>query len=67
MHASDEKQSGERSRISWVYYPKVVRTNEIERSVIITYVALSLTSTVKFAHLHLSIRTFFERVVRKMF
>ena len=31
-----EKRSGERSRISWAYYPKAVRTNEIARSVIIT-------------------------------
>ena len=32
-----EKRSGERSRISWAYYPKRVMTNEIARSVIITY------------------------------
>ena len=31
-----EKRSGEQSRISWAYSPKVVRTNEIARSVIIT-------------------------------
>ena len=31
-----EKRSGERSRISWAYYLKAVRTNEIARSVIIT-------------------------------
>ena len=31
-----EKRSGERSRISWAYYSKAVRTNEIARSVIIT-------------------------------
>ena len=31
-----EKQSGERSRISWAYSSKVVRTNEIMRSVIVT-------------------------------
>ena len=31
-----EKQSGERSRNSWAYSPKVVMTNEIARSVIIT-------------------------------
>ena len=31
-----EKWSGERSRISWAYYPKQVLTNEISRSVIIT-------------------------------
>ena len=30
-------QSGEQSRISWAYYPKAVKTNEIARSVIITY------------------------------
>ena len=32
-----EKRSGEQSRISWAYYPKRVMTNEIARSVIITY------------------------------
>ena len=31
-----EKQSGEQSQISWAYYSKVVRTNEIARSVIIS-------------------------------
>ena len=31
-----EKRSGERSQISWAYYLKAVRTNEIVRSVIIT-------------------------------
>ena len=31
-----EKRSGERSLISWAYYPKVVMTNEIARLVIIT-------------------------------
>ena len=31
-----EKWSGERSRISWAYYPKRVMTNEIARLVIIT-------------------------------
>ena len=31
-----EKQSGEQSHTSWAYYPKVVMTNEITRSVIIT-------------------------------
>ena len=30
-----EKRSGERSRISWDYYPNRVMTNEIARSVII--------------------------------
>ena len=59
-----EKRSGERSRISWAYYPKRVITNEIARSVIITLHSLT---TVKFVHLHSSIRTFFERVGRKMF
>ena len=28
---SSEHQSSELSRISWAYYPKVVRTNEIVR------------------------------------
>ena len=32
-----EKQSGEQSRISWSFPQKVVRTNEIVRSVIIMY------------------------------
>ena len=31
-----KKQSGERSRISWAYYPKVVMTNEIARLVLNT-------------------------------
>ena len=31
-----EKRSGKQSQISWAYYPKAVRTNEIARSVIIT-------------------------------
>ena len=31
-----EKRSGQQSRISWDYSPKVVRTNEIARSVVIT-------------------------------
>ena len=34
-----EKWSGERSRISWAYYPKRVMTNEIARLVIITYLS----------------------------
>ena len=59
-----EKWSGEGSRISWAYYPKAVRTNQIARSVIITYTALT---TVKICHLHSSVRPFFERVVRKIF
>ena len=59
-----EKQSGERSRISWAYYPKAIRTNEIAGSVIITY---HLPYDSKICHLHSSIRPFFERVVCKMF
>ena len=48
--ASSEKRSGEQSQISWAYYPKAVKTNEILRSVITaTFI------TVKFVHLHLSI------------
>ena len=35
-----EKRSGEQSQISWDYYPKVIRTNEIVRSVIITSTSL---------------------------
>ena len=31
-----EKRSGEQSRISWAYSLKVVRTNEVVKSVIIT-------------------------------
>ena len=34
--------SGEQSRISWAYYPKAVKTNEIARSVIIMTVVLPL-------------------------
>ena len=34
-----EKRSGERGRISWAYYPKRVMTNEIARSVIMTYLS----------------------------
>ena len=37
-----EKWSGECSQIPWAYSSKVVRTNEVARSVIITYVALPL-------------------------
>ena len=40
-----EKRSGEQSRISWAYSPKVVMTNEIARSGIITSTFLT---TVKF-------------------
>ena len=32
---TSEKQSGERSQISWASYPEAVKTNEIARSVII--------------------------------
>ena len=56
--------SGERSKILWAYSPKVVMTNEIVRSVVITYTFFTI---VKFVHLHLSIHTFFERVGCKMF
>ena len=52
-----EKWSGERSRISWAYYPNVVMTNEIARLVILLR-STSLT-TVKFVDLHSSIHTFF--------
>ena len=38
----DEKQFSEQSRIIWVSYLKVVKTSEIVRSVIISYVALPL-------------------------
>ena len=31
-----EKRSSEQSQISWAYYPNMVMTNEIARSVIIT-------------------------------
>ena len=57
-----EKQSGEWSWISWAYSPKVVRTNEITRLVIIMY---HLPYNNKY--LYLSIRTFLERVWHKMF
>ena len=60
-----EKWSDEQYQISWAYYTKGVKTNEIARSV----VAIRSTSltTVKFAHFHLSICTsFFFLVVRKM-
>ena len=36
-----KKRSGEQSRISWAYSPKVVKTNEIARLVIITYICSS--------------------------
>ena len=64
LHAPpSKKQSGEQSQVSWAYYPNIVMTNEIVRSVIITYTFLI---TVKFVHLHSSICTFFERVCCKM-
>ena len=47
------KQSGE---ISWACFPKVVRTNEIARLVIITYIALHYNS--KILYHYLSIRAF---------
>ena len=59
-----EKRSGEQSQTSWAYSPKVVMTNESVRLVIITCTSLT---TLKFVHLHLGIRTFFERVGCKMF
>ena len=59
-----EKRSGEQSQISWAYYSKVVMTNETARVIIITYTSLT---AVEFVHLHSSIRTFSERVGRKMF
>ena len=59
-----EKRSGERSRISWAYYPKVVRTNEIARSVIIMFTSLT---TAKFVHHHSSIRTFLSGLSEKCF
>ena len=55
-----EKRSGEQSRIS--YYPKRVMTNEIVRSVIII-----CSTFLTMYSLHLSMRTFFKRVCRKMF
>ena len=59
-----DKRSGEQSRISWAYYPKRVMTNENARLVIITW---NFPYNSKFVHCHSSIRTFFERVGRKMF
>ena len=59
----DEKQSDER-QFSWVYYPKLVRTNEVVRSVITMYTRLT---TVRFVHLHSSTCSFFEWGVHKMF
>ena len=55
-----EKQSGEQSWISWVCYPKVVRTNEIARSVIIRSTSLTTISPLEYPHL-------FERVCCKIF
>ena len=59
----DEKRSDER-QFSWVYYPKLVRTNEVVRSVIIMYTQLT---TVRFVHLHSSTCSFFEWDAHKMF
>ena len=53
-----EKQSGEQSRFSWAYSPKVVRTNEIALSGIIMQHFSK--------YLYLSIRTLFQRVWYKM-
>ena len=53
-----EKRSGKQSQISWAYYPKVVRTNEIVRSVHCPYNS-------KICHLYLSIRPFFEQVCKR--
>ena len=50
---------GERSRISWAYSPKVIRTNEIARLVIIT-----LYNSKIFTSSYLNICTFFEWVWR---
>ena len=36
-----KKRSGERSRISWAYFPKWWKTNEIARSLIITCTSLT--------------------------
>ena len=55
-----EKRSGKWSRISWAYSPKRWKTNEIVRSLITSL-------TLKFIHLHSSIRTFFEWVFCKKF
>ena len=46
------------------YSPKWWKTNEIARLLIIRSTSLT---TLKFIHLHSSIRTFFERVFRKIF
>ena len=49
------------AEFSWAYSPKVVRTNEIVRSVIIMlYFPYN-----NFFYLYSSIRTFFEQVYRK--
>ena len=45
-HVQLAEQSGEQSQISWAYYPKVVRINEIVRSV------STFLTTVKCVHLH---------------
>ena len=36
VHPPAEKRSGEQSQISWAYSPKLVKTNEIARLLIIT-------------------------------
>ena len=46
-----ERQSGEQSQISWAYSPKAVRTNEIVRSVIITYRTCFTTVLLKYPYL----------------
>ena len=51
-----DKRSGEQSRISWAYSPKRWKSNEIARSLIITYTSLT---TLKFILLHSSSRSFF--------
>ena len=56
-----EKRYREQNQIS-AYYPKVVMTNEIARSV--STMCTSIT-TAKFAHLHSSTCTCFELVLRK--
>ena len=60
-----KKWSGEQSRISRTYYPKVVKTNDIARSVIIVYY-FPCSRKFFFVSIRVSIY-FFERVVRTMF
>ena len=54
-------QSGEQA---WAYSPKVIRTNEIARLVIVMY---HFPYNSKFLNLYSSICTFFEQVWRKRF